>query len=267
MSRFAKTWLAWMAGVLAALSFAAPAAATGGDRGQVTVRYTAGCDKTVTAVFTNTTRDDAKVRVTGHDGDITVPARTGGTPGTITVATTAGDDLKVQAEIKIGRAWVHLGECWTWKPPHRNCLQPLIDVTHPSCEHLIQTVTVSNPAGNLQPFAVVFDTDEAVQVAPGASADKSATVDITVTIDDGKPTVYPYTAPTGCPSPTPSASPSTSPATSASASPAPGAGGGSPHLPVTGARVGVLAAAGGALILAGGVLWLMLRRRRTEFVA
>ncbi|MEV0900396.1 LPXTG cell wall anchor domain-containing protein [Actinoplanes sp. NPDC049802] len=72
------------------------------------------------------------------------------------------------------------------------------------------------------------------------------------------------------PTPTASATPSatsTAPVPTASAStatPAPGSEGGG--LPVTGADVGTVAGAGGALLLLGGAAYLIGRRRRSRFV-
>lgn len=262
---FRKLWAVLAFGVLAAVGMASPAMATGDrDRGQVTVAMQAGCDHQVVVLFTNTTRLVAEVKVTGHEGSISVPARDGDTPGTASVTVTAGDDGKVQAYIRIDHDWRELGRCFTWKAPHKNCLAPVVDVTHPDCTDADQTVTVSNPGENPLPVVVRFDNDAPASVAPGQHVEKSATVAIVVVIDDGQPTTYAYTAPTGCASP--SASPSPSPSASNGGS-AGGSSGGSPHLPVTGTPV-VAVAAVGALAIAGGVLGLLVaRRRRATFTA
>lgn len=68
------------------------------------------------------------------------------------------------------------------------------------------------------------------------------------------------------PTSTPSATPTATSMPTASASPGtPGGEGGG--LPVTGADTGALAGAGGALLLLGGVGYLIGRRRRSRFVA
>jgi LPXTG-motif cell wall-anchored protein len=80
--------------------------------------------------------------------------------------------------------------------------------------------------------------------------------------------------PTPTPSVTPTVTPSVTPSTPATATPIPtpstspgtpgGEGGG---LPVTGANIGTVAGIGGALLLLGGVGFLVGRRRRSRFVA
>ncbi|MET8372019.1 LPXTG cell wall anchor domain-containing protein [Micromonospora profundi] len=76
--------------------------------------------------------------------------------------------------------------------------------------------------------------------------------------------------PTPTPKPTPTASPSatTTAAPTPSSSDSPGASGGDGGgLPVTGANTATVASAGGALLLLGGVGYLIGRRRRSRFVA
>lgn len=262
---FRKLWAVLAFGVLAAVGMASPAMATGDrDRGQVTVAMQSGCDRQVVVLFQNTTRMVAEVKVTGHDGSISVPARDGDTPGTASVTVTAGDDGKVQAYIKIGRDWRELGKCFTWEAPDKNCLAPVVDVTHPDCAHPGQTVTVSNPGENPLPVVVRFDNDAPASVAPGAHVEKTATVAIIVVIDDGQPTTYSYTAPTGCASASASPSPSPSVSTGGSAG---GATGGSPHLPVTGTPVIAVGVIGAVAVLAGVLGVVVARRRRTTFTA
>jgi hypothetical protein len=81
--------------------------------------------------------------------------------------------------------------------------------------------------------------------------------------------VAPSPSPSASASVAPSASPSPSASASASASPSvpAGAGGAGGGLPVTGTAAGAVAGMGVALLVTGGVGYLVARRRRTRFVA
>ncbi|WP_310376472.1 LPXTG cell wall anchor domain-containing protein [Catenuloplanes atrovinosus] len=85
-----------------------------------------------------------------------------------------------------------------------------------------------------------------------------------------QPTPTPTATPTGTPSATPGATPggtaTAAPTATSSASPVAGGEGGG-GLPVTGADTGTVAAIGAAILLLGGVAYLIGRRRRSRFVA
>ncbi|MFG1913954.1 LPXTG cell wall anchor domain-containing protein [Micromonospora sp. NPDC048898] len=89
-----------------------------------------------------------------------------------------------------------------------------------------------------------------------------------------QPTATPTSRPTATPTATPSVSPSVSPSATTTVVPTPassttpaGAGGGDGGLPVTGAQTATVAGIGAALLLIGGVVYVIGRRRRARFVA
>ncbi|MFG2051296.1 LPXTG cell wall anchor domain-containing protein [Micromonospora sp. NPDC048935] len=85
-----------------------------------------------------------------------------------------------------------------------------------------------------------------------------------------QPTATPTSRPTATPTATPSVSPSATATvvpTAASSTPAAAAGGDGGGLPVTGAQTATVAGIGGALLLLGGAVYVIGRRRRARFVA
>ncbi|GIF64071.1 hypothetical protein Ais01nite_21060 [Asanoa ishikariensis] len=79
-----------------------------------------------------------------------------------------------------------------------------------------------------------------------------------------QPTPTPTVAPTSAPTPTPTVVPTPAPSGSPDA---PGGDGGGGGLPLTGADTAIVAGVGGALLLLGGMGYLIGRRRRSRFVA
>ncbi|MGC4809063.1 PT domain-containing protein [Micromonospora sp. DT228] len=80
------------------------------------------------------------------------------------------------------------------------------------------------------------------------------------------PTSRPTATPTASPSATPSATTTVVPTPASSTTPA-AAGGEGGGLPVTGAQTATVAGIGGALLLIGGAVYVLGRRRRARFVA
>lgn len=90
--------------------------------------------------------------------------------------------------------------------------------------------------------------------------DNSAVFDVYVDLSAPSPSPSPQ------PSVSPSVSPSASPSVSPSDPPAGGGGGGDGGLPVTGAQIGLIGGVGGLVLLVGGVLMVLSRRRRVVLV-
>ncbi|MDG4807314.1 LPXTG cell wall anchor domain-containing protein [Micromonospora sp. WMMD1120] len=77
----------------------------------------------------------------------------------------------------------------------------------------------------------------------------------------------PTTTPTPTPTVTPTATPTATPTPGATTSPTAGGGAGGGGLPVTGVQVGVIGAIGALILLAGGALLVLSRRRKVVLVA
>jgi hypothetical protein len=151
----------------------------------------------------------------------------------------------------------------------KGCHQPEVQPVS-QCDGTVD-VNLSNP-GDQTRYPVDFTVEagaftKTVTIAPGQGETvrvPAGSGPITVTAEGMRDVTYEWTRPQNCPDPSPSPSPSPSP----TPSPAPGDGNGGGEgggLPVTGAAAGGIAAGAGALLVIGGVLFLMARRRRITF--
>jgi hypothetical protein len=157
---------------------------------------------------------------------------------------------------------------WQWPA---DCAPPSVTV-HNGCDAV--TVSVTNPAGAPAITATVvysLENDKKyLDVAPGTTGTVTFPPGESTAVEvgfpgTGLPPVHAVLPDVDCTTPTPS--PTTGPTVSPTTPPPGGAGGGGGGLPVTGAAAGTIAAGAAVLLAIGGVFLSMARRRRVKFTA
>ncbi|MFC0530161.1 cell wall anchor protein [Phytohabitans kaempferiae] len=213
-----------------------------------TASFSPDCEGTVNVTLGNGQEATAAVKLTVSAGEFkeTFTLEPGETKTDIQVPADAGE-ITVSQEGKEEPVGTY-----TWTEPE-NCVAPGepegdIELT---CDEMI--FTVKNPAdGETVTITLTPNTGEpqTLTVAPGETksatfpASEGLTVTPSVEGEEGEPIAW--TAPDDC---------------------EPGAGGGGPELPVTGAAAGGIAGGALALLAIGAVLFYLARRRRMTFTA
>jgi LPXTG-motif cell wall-anchored protein len=209
------------------------------------------CDGSTTLNLQNG-RDaaDTTYIITGDGGyrrEVTI-ARGGNPVAQVEVPATAAAHLTVSSGGTVIKVvdWVRPTDCqqvtYTW-----------------TSDCLTSSVTIANPAGNTTAVVTILrvgdGSTETVTVEPGTSRVVPEGVGVRVSFTTfGATTILDLARPATCASVPPS-----TPAPSSSAS--------APVLPVTGANVAAVGGVAGVLLLAGGCLFLVARRRRVSFKA